>query len=87
MRKSSLVALSLKLPFLAIKHAKNLCKESERPLKGHREVETYPRAKQLSGSRGLVKPCQDVSRMGAFFTIFDLIYSGVLSLSSQGQPM
>ena len=33
MRKFSLIGLSLVLPFLAINLAKNLCKESERPLK------------------------------------------------------
>jgi len=51
MRKSSLISLSLGLPFLAINFAKNLCKESERPLK---DTERLKLNRVPSGSQEVV---------------------------------
>lgn len=51
MRKSSLIGLSLGLPFLAINLAKNLCKESERPLKDRERLKLI---RAPSGSQEVV---------------------------------
>lgn len=86
MWKSSLTGLSLGLPFLAINLAKNLCKESEEPLKDTERMKLI----HAPGSSQEVMVQLNLARkftVWGLFSIFDLIYSCILSLTPQGQPM
>lgn len=84
--ESSSISLSLKLSFLVLNLAKKFNKEPEMPLK---DTERLKLNQVLSGTQEVVVQLNLVRKftMWGLSSIFDLIYSCVLSLSLQGQPM
>lgn len=86
MRRPSLTSLSLGLLFLAIKLAKNLHKESQRTSK---DTERLKLNRAPSGSQETVVQLNLARKFTVWglLSIFYLIYSCVLSLTPQGQPM